>query len=73
MENALHSASVEAATLKLNFLANDPVDSFNSCPVAASTDAGSVESLNFEFLRQTYISLKFVFRDEKTFTASGSV
>ncbi len=46
MENALHSASVEAATLKLNFLANDPVDSFNSCPVAASTDTRSVESLD---------------------------
>ena len=38
--------SVGAATFELNLLVNHPIDSFNSCPVAASTDAGSVESLD---------------------------
>ena len=41
-------ASVGAAIFKLILLANNPMDSVDSFPVVASTDARSVESLKLE-------------------------
>ena len=40
-------ASVEAMTFMRILLVNHEIDSFLSCPVAASTDTRSVESLRF--------------------------